>query len=471
MPPAPIPAPAIDSRVVAGWRRALNAAGFVLSVLLVARSQVAGDQLNLLARGWLLVAHGQFVPFGNPLSTGGKAPGGATTLLVALPLYLWRDHRAATLGIFLAHLLAYWLLDRTLRRILRPHERLLLAAVYWLNPWRLYFSAFLWNPNYLFLAGAAHLATALALRHRPSFWPSCLHGITLLIALQLHPAALLLVVASALLAWRRTVHFHWGGLLLGAFLGNLTLLPWYREVLLHPSLLSEAHRGFLGRGLVLLFPVLRGLLYWLRYASLSLAGRMTSFDFSEAFGAAARPLGGLLWLVTQVLAWPTVLLAALANFALLRRRRRFAPVGAEAPDRLWLRSYLTWTLAALVLVLAVAPTTFMYWQGFVLIPAAVLPLVLWSGALWRSRWRRWVPIGLALWVGLAALEGLGIAFGSPDYRCHGEDTVVFPLRSHSPMLDDLHIQSTCAWPLDQPGGWWPDVLPEAPVGRSAATWH
>src|SRR5260370_22888236 len=70
------------------------AAGLVLAALLVARSQVGGDQLNLLARGWLLAARRQMVWFGNPMSTGGKAPGGVTSLLVGLPLLLWRDHRA-----------------------------------------------------------------------------------------------------------------------------------------------------------------------------------------------------------------------------------------------------------------------------------------------------------------------------------------------------------------------------------------
>src|SRR5260370_38879026 len=70
------------------------AAGLVLAALLVARSQVGGDQLNLLARGWLLAARRQMVWFGNPMSTGGQAPGGVTSLLVGLPLLLWGDHPA-----------------------------------------------------------------------------------------------------------------------------------------------------------------------------------------------------------------------------------------------------------------------------------------------------------------------------------------------------------------------------------------
>src|SRR5438046_30929 len=73
--PSPIPArlsPAAAARTV--W--AIFALGLGIAVLMVIRSQVGGDQLNLLARGWLLAARGQFIPFGNPMSTGGKAPGG-----------------------------------------------------------------------------------------------------------------------------------------------------------------------------------------------------------------------------------------------------------------------------------------------------------------------------------------------------------------------------------------------------------
>src|ERR1700681_1151491 len=111
---------------------ALFALGLALAVLMVIRSQVGGDQLNLLARGWLLAARGQFIPYGNPMSTGGKAPGGITTVLVGLPLMLWRDHRAPTILVLLFHVAAYWLLDSSLKKFLAPRERVLLALLYWL---------------------------------------------------------------------------------------------------------------------------------------------------------------------------------------------------------------------------------------------------------------------------------------------------------------------------------------------------
>jgi hypothetical protein len=471
------------------------AAGLLLLALMVGRSQVGGDQLNLLARGWLLSARGRMVWFGNPMSTGGKAPGGVTSLLVGLPLMLWRHHRAATAAVALCHLLAFLLLDRTLARIVSAQERLLFVILYWLSPWQLYFGSFLWNPNYLFLAGAAHLATAWRLRHGPRFVASLLHAATLALALQVHPSFLLLAAASALLWWRGWLRPHAAGVAVGAALGALPLLPWAWEVIRHPVLLAEAHKGFLGRGLIYSLP--RGILYWLRYSSLSLAGRTGLFDFTEAFGAVAdRRLTPFFRTLTEGVGPATVVLPLLANVWLWRRWRcrragRARPeAGAlppapglgsavlagrgrallarlaqrshfpeAAPGRAWLRAYVVLTLAAAAAVLALSPTTFMYWQGICLFHAAVLPLTLWAGLLLRTRHAARVLAAAAAWVVLELLLALGIAFGTPDFRCRGLETVVFPLLGDSPMLHELHIQDTCPWPTNDPHGWWPDVLP------------
>jgi hypothetical protein len=476
----------LSRRAAERWIWAGFAAGLLLLALLVARSQAGGDQLNLLARGWLLAVRRQMVWFGNPLSTGGKAPGGVTSLLVGLPLLLWRHHRAATAGVALCHLLAFLALDRTLARIVGPWERLLFVVLYWLSPWQLYFGSFLWNPNYLFLGGAAHLATAWRLRHGPRFVASLLHAATLALALQVHPSFLALAVASALLWWRGYLRPHAGGALLGAALGLVPLLPWAWEVISHPALLGEVHKGFPGRGLVYSLP--RGVLYWLRYSSLALAGRSGIFDFTEAFGAAAdRRLTPLFRALTEGVGPLTVALPAVANLWLWRRwcrraRQRLAAAPAPPPPgvagraerlvacllprlpetaspRAWLRGYVVLTFLGAAAVFVVSPTTLMYWQGLCLFHAAVLPLTLYGGLLLRTRRAARVLAGAAAWVAVELLLTLGIAFGTPDFRCRGRETVVFPLVGDSPMFHDLHIQDTCPWPLGDPHGWWPDVLP------------
>lgn len=448
---------------------------------MVIRSQVGGDQLNLLARGWMLAARGELIPYGNPMSTGGKAPGGITSVLVGLPLMLWRDHRAPTVLVLLFHVASYWLLDGSIKRYLAPRERVLLALFYWLNPWQLFFATFLWNPNYLFLFGSLHLWSALAQRERARFWPSFLHAAGLVIAFQIHASCLLLAVASVLLWRRRFFRAHWPGLILGGLAAALPLIPWAVEVMAHPALVTAARKGFLGRGL--LFGLPRGINYWLRYSSLAISWRMNDFNFSEILGGPDRWLGpGLHVLTTTVLA-VTVLFPLLANLRLWRLRTprsrpvppsRFARLRAwclaawrrrlvpGASGRSWVKGYVRVCFVAGLIVFSLSPTTIMMWQGVILFHAAVLPLVFWAGALARTRFAapaiRWTRVyGVA-----EVVLVLAIALGTPFYRCAGhrpKDSFNFNLRYDSPMFRELNIQQTCPWPMNVPGGWWPDVLP------------
>jgi hypothetical protein len=470
--------PAAASRLV--W--ALFAAGLLIALAMLARGQVGGDQLNLLARGWLLAAKGRWISYGNPMSTGGKAPGGITSLLVGLPLFLWRDHRAASAVVLLFHVLAYLILDGTLKRILSPFERVLLALLYWLNPWQLYFAAFLWNPNYLYLFSTLHLWSALAQRERARFWPSFVHAAALVVAFQIHASCLLLAVASLLLWLRRYFRVSWTGAVLGGLLAATPLVPWAIEAMAHPAIVTEARKGFLGRGLLLVFPLVRGLLYWLRYASLSVAKDMADLQLTDLVRS-DRWLGPVLTLLANALA-VTAVLPLLANVRLWRWGGRFREQGGPggwrrtgrrlrwfwrrklAPGRrprAWIAGYARICFVAAVLVFALAPTTIMSWQGLILLHAAILPVILWAGALGRSRLAHRVRAGARIYAALEIALLAAMALGSSQYRCSGhtgEDAFGFSLAYDSPMFRDLHIQQTCPWPLNVPGGWWPDVLPK-----------
>jgi len=471
----------VRSRYRPGLVRGIFALGLALSVLFWTRQAVGGDQLNLLARGWLLAVDGVWIPYGNPMSTGGATPGGLTSLLVGLPLLVWRDYRAPSVVILLCHALAFLVLDRALRPLLNERERLLFALLYWLNPWRVFFSGYLWNPNYLYLFGAVHLATALGLRPRapaadpadpapaaaparPSALASFVHGACLALAFEVHASFLLLVVASALLLWRGYLKLRWGAALAGALLGSLPLVPWVLAAL-HDPRIATGNRGFLGRGLLLVFPVLRGVLYLLRYVSLTLAGKMDPFDFTTSLGATAdRWLRPPLYAVTEVLG-PLTILAPLAAWLWLRRSlpgqggRILKSLSPAATDRDWLGGYLLWSLLAAVIVFALSPTTIMYWQGLILFHVAVLPVVLWLGWLLEGRRAAWARRGVGVYAALALCVLFGMAFGSPYYRCGGRDPLRLPLRYDHPMLHDLGILAACPMPVNDPNGWWPDVLP------------
>lgn len=444
-------------------RRLLVLAGLLLSAWMVAHTQLGGDQLNLLARGWLWAAEGQLVPYGNPLSSGGNGPGAVTTVLVGAPLFVWMDPRAPVALIWLCHLAAFFLLDRALRPHLSDTERLAFVAVYWLNPWRLEPSAYLWNPNFLFLFGAVHLVTALGSRERPSFFLSLTHVLALGLAFQLHPGTLLAAVLSLLLWLRGYVRVHWGGAAVGATLALASLAPWLLAVREHPEIV-DAGTGFPFRGLVYLFPLLKGLLYLLRYGSLALGRQSLTFDFSETLGPGVDAwLAPVARWVLLAAGGVTLLAALAAAVAFLRGRRllaRWEPSAAATSGRIWLEGYTALGLVAAVFVLAAAPTTPQGWQALVLFHAAVLPVVFAAGRLVSVGRSALAHRAIYAFAALALGANLAIGLGAPNFRCEGRGQLTFPLRSHSRMFDDLRIQRRCPWPLDVPHTWWPDVLPE-----------
>src|SRR4029079_10179209 len=94
-----------------------------------------------------------------------------------------------------------------------------------------------------------------------------------------------------------------------------------------------------------------------------------------------------------------------------------------------------WILTAAVLVFALAPTTIMAWQVLILFHAAGRALVRGLGARSRRpRFAPWIARGAAAYVVLEVLLILGLAFGSPNYRCGGTEGLDLALRSDPPML-------------------------------------
>jgi hypothetical protein len=449
-------------------RAAVLLVGLAVSLLMVARSQVGGDQLHLLSRGWQLAAEGSWVHYGMPTSAGGKSPGTATTLMVGAPLLVWRDYRAPTALLWLTHLLAYLLLDRIAARTLSPRGRLLLGLLYWLNPWRVFFSAHLWNVNYMFLAGALHAWTSFGQRRQATFWLSFLHVATIGVAAQLHTSAPVLLFASALLLWRGYLKINWPGAFAGAVAVGATLVPWALTVLAHRELLPGG-TGFPFRGLVLVFPLLRGLIYWLRYPSLFFTRRMTDFDLTATLGPLAdHLLAKPLWALLVVAGTASLLLPFLANRWMWRRDRRWLAQRADASwsARRWLHGYVVACFAAAVISFAASPTTIMAWQGFVVMHAAVLPLVLWVETLLRSRARAWAARGTLAYAVVVSLLLVVMAVGTPLFRRGGRDAVSATVAAPHAMFDELGITSHCTLTVDPAVPFWPDALPPpAPAPR------
>jgi hypothetical protein len=320
--------------------------------------------------------------------------------------------------------------------------------------------------NYVFLLGAAHLWTAYQQRREPSFWASFLHVLALGAFFQLHFSFVLLALASVLLVVRGWFRPSWGGVALGVGLIALALIPWVEAVVANPSLLP-GHKGFLFRGLILLFPLLRGILYWLRYSSLSFGGDMTNFDFTPLLGGGGQWLGSSLRIFATAAGVVSVAApvgAAVWMWQRNRRRWRQRPPGIR--DQTWLQGYVVWTFGAAVLTFALSPTTVMAWQGFSVLHAAVLPLVFWVAVLLRSRRRAVVQQLARLWVAALLVLLACMAMAAPRYRRGGHDAVGISVHQDHPMFHELGLLEHCSVTVDPKSTWMPDVFrPNPAEGR------
>jgi len=439
------------------------AVGFISTWIYWTRSQVAGDQLNMLARGWLLVAAGEWVPFGLGTSAGGKAPGGFTSIIVGLPLMVWQHHRAPTLVIMLLNLIGYLLLDHVMARELGPKGRLLFAILYWLNPWRLYYSGFLWNPNYLMPLGAVHFWTIYRQREQPRFLESFLQVLAIGLAAQIHASVATLVILSLVLWWRGYFRFHWQAVILALVLVTASLIPWALATLQDGDLLpsSASQHGRLEQSLL---SVARGLGYWIRYSALIGSSTILCLDF----GFLPRALAGdsLRQGVQAVIGLLTLPMVIWANIRLWQGSQGWwRRTAAQTDFKTWLLGVVRWSLVGVLLACAVTPTAVMSWQLLTVFHLAVLPLVLLGlNLVDRGRWTA-VRTSASVYAVISVVLIAAIGWGSPMYRCGGEtcgsmNATPPPLRADHEMLDELGIHNTCRYEVDVPGGWWPDVLPE-----------
>lgn len=415
------------------------ALGLCLSVVMAMRAQIGGDQRLLLQLGWSMVANGEWLPYGMPTSAGGRSPGGLMGLVVALPLWVWRDYRAPALFTALLHAAAFLMLAFNLRATLGARGQWLLLLLVWLNPWRMYFSAHLWNANLMFVAAVLHMASAQRMARHCEAWNSCLQVLLIALAMQVHTSAAVLAALSLLLLYKGMIKVHWGGFAVGVALGIASYVPWLLAINADPAL-APGEKGFFLRGLIFVFPLLRGLLYWLKMSSLAMASRTLDFDFSSMVSANLNTALVLIGTALGLLANLTLAPSAWAHWRFARRMwpilRHRTPIPAN--PRVWTRIYIALSLLAALFCFAISPTTVMFWQVFISIPVAALVLVMATETLLRTRFKHRTHQALIAWWVLAVLLILLQTFGAPLYRCGGRDP-----GPHDAMMLELHVPLGC----------------------------
>ncbi|MGE0114768.1 MAG: hypothetical protein AB7T07_07770 [Steroidobacteraceae bacterium] len=424
------------------WSVGLFALGLGIGLLMVWNSQIGGDQSLMLDLGWSLYHDGVWLPYGMPTSAGGRSPGGLTGLLVGLPLYVWSDYRAPALFTLILHAAAFLLLWRLLKPALSGAGRLLLLLLVWLAPWHLYFAAHIWNANYMFVFAVLHLASTQRMARYREAWSTCLHVLLIALAMQAHTSAFVLAILSLLLFLNMQIKVHWGGFVIGALLGIASFVPWVLAIQ-HDPTLAPGEKGFFLRGLIYVFPLVRGVLYSLEMPTLSVASRMIDFDFTPALGASINAWLGPVAKAMGIAMHVSLLASLWASWRFFKKARHLLHWRTITPDRprAWLRRYIALASVAALISFAISPTTTMFWQAFVILPAIALILVMAGEALLRSGWRQHTTLTIKVWGMATVMLLLCQAIGAPLYRCGGRE-----LGPMNAMLEALHVDGQCIQP-------------------------
>ncbi|GAL24192.1 hypothetical protein JCM19239_3895 [Vibrio variabilis] len=353
---------------------------------LYAQNQIlTGDQTQMLYKGYLGVYQGTWLNFGNAASAVGNVPGSLSTWLIGGPLLIWDSPWSPMVLLFAIRVVSLYLLDSVIKDTFEGEycklARLLFLALYWLNPWFLY-DSMLYNPSYLCLFAAMHLWSAMKMRDHKSFGYTFIHVLSIGLAMQLHYSWPILAVISAYLLYRKMGHVSWIGAIVAVIVLVASLIPYLQELAVNDSISRESDR-YIGYGLVHVYPVLKALLYWLRYGSMLFSNKVIAYGEFDW-------LTNIEWLKITVLSvWKTlifliggisVVVSARLNWLFWKRIKPIIRTSSSPLNSVqWIELYAFGAVVGVLISAALSPITFSYWHLIMVYPFAILPIL--SGIL------------------------------------------------------------------------------------------
>lgn len=362
-------------------------AGLGLSFWYQINQIIDGDQLQMIHRGYLALYQGQWSSTGNTASVVGNVPGYLSTWVVAGPLMLWDSPYSPILFLTALRLVGFLMIAAVIAQVYQGAmlPRALVLLMLWLNPW-VQFDSLLYNPAYLIFCSGLHMYSAWRLRLGPSFWWTVLHVAAIALAVQLHFSWPVLVFISLYLWWRQLIQVNWLGVLIAICISIVSLLPYLTDLLSNPDIARHTDPGarerYIGWGAVHVYPVLKSVLYWLRYGAWAFPSKLVNdagFDWLTSWHMLEITLIWIWRVIMYALSAITLVVAAWANaMAFQWARRHWRPKNGPVHEgSTWLLLYCLGAFVATLISAGLAPLVFNYWHLILILPAAVMPVLWW----------------------------------------------------------------------------------------------
>jgi len=387
--------------------------GIFLSLLMFKTLMIHTDNTQLTDKVHAILTEGRWIHHGNAATKMGALPGSFLTVVTAVPMMIWNSPYAACLFILLTHFLSYLLLRHLGFKYFNSFNPNYLAVIYWLNPWRIEQSE-LYNPGYLFLFGALYLYFISKMAERRYFWDSFWLAVSVGFCFQVHFSVLILGISFLYLFFKKKISVHYVGFLAGCAVIGVSLLPWLFEQLNGEVQSLQTHSGaYLGRNLVLVYPVIKAALYFFRMGSLYCGRHIFSeihFEYIQL-----QSLKMIFEYVFHSVKW---IMAAVTLILSFRFFGRLLKAGFKGDKTDFLDTFIFSIFVGVVLSAALSPVEFNHWHFVLCFPMIVFVI---SGRvheylllndfkfkLWMTSLRILTPLLFIIW-------GLFMSFGSRSH--------------------------------------------------------
>ncbi len=341
------------------------------------------DNTQLMDKAVKLVQTNQWTNFGNRATKVGSIPGSFLTAVTGIPMKIYFSPYSAMAIIFIFHFISYFLLRRIGFLIHEGFPVLLLGLFFWLNPWRIEQSE-MYNPAYLFLFSTVHLYTALKMKHK-NFWLTFFHVVMIGLCFQTHFSFIILAIISLGLFLTKQIKISWRGLTAGSGLIILSLIPYlvdrFSNTGVEQNIDLTKSDAFIGRNFVLVYPVIKSLIYFFRMGSVYFGRHIFSeiqFDWITS-----EILRSIVSNIFHVLKWILAAASLIFSFKVIgdflkkhpwREKFRLKQNLDENFEHRFL-NYFAVMFVAVFIAASLSPVEFNHWHFILCFPAISLFMV------------------------------------------------------------------------------------------------